>query len=252
MNTPNTNASGLQPQLSITAQQCYTDTPVVDRIKTLFTMAIGLTSEQSHKMDVESVTTRSKDITLNDITPVAKTMNVEITRRAQILFEQNALRRIPKPNHWSNTERTTWLNSHSLQTDDRDWVSRTIRAWINVQEGNISIALEEARSTGANITKRNKALMRLIEAFFLPELRTAMIRRHDSMSRPELDARNSDQRPLTFWELVCDKFNDPTWEPSSECFQDLHVDLSATFPLPLASHDTSIPHAEATTTDTSS
>jgi hypothetical protein len=42
----------------------------------------------------------------------------------------------------------------------------------------------------------------------------AFLGRHAVMPRPELDARNNEDRPPTFEEVIAKLFNDPSYEPT--------------------------------------
>ena len=107
--------------------------------------------------------------------------------------------------------------------------------FVREEEGKIEKAAKEKRGIGGNVSNANKSMMRLIEAYFLDEHRTLMIRRNNFLGRQELDARNSEQRNPTYFELVAKTFNDPLWIPHTSTFPDLHIELTESFPLPLAS-----------------
>ena len=46
------------------------------------------------------------------------------------------------------------------------------------------------------------------------------------LSRQELDARNSPERPPTVHEAIAEKFNDEDWKPWSQVYQTLHIDFA--------------------------
>ena len=60
---------------------------------------------------------------------------------------------------------------------------------------------------------------------------------YDSKSRQELDARNSERRPRTFFEKVTEKYNDEDWTPDSTVFDELYHEFSLSFPLHLYRND---------------
>lgn len=60
---------------------------------------------------------------------------------------------------------------------------------------------------------------------------------YDSKSRQELDARNSERRPRTFFEKVTEKYNYEDWTPDSTVFDEFHHEFSLSFPLHLYRND---------------
>ena len=79
--------------------------------------------------------------------------------------------------------------------------------------------------------------MRMFEACFLDQHWDSLIRMYDSKNRHELDARNSDRRPKSFFEKVVEKNNDEDWTPDSTVFKEFYREFSASFPLPLYRDD---------------
>eukprot|EP00957_Ditylum_brightwellii_P050737 3847175-Ditylum_brightwellii.AAC.1 len=59
------------------------------------------------------------------------------------------------------------------------------------------------------------------------------IKRNDLMTRQELYARNSTARRKTFWEVVSEKCNDPSWSLQSHVFPCFHHALSCSYALGL-------------------
>ena len=87
---------------------------------------------------------------------------------------------------------------------------------------------------GSNIRQSDKYKMRLYEAFFLEEFRDEFMRRNDSLSRTQLDARNSETQSVKpYHELVCNKYNNETWLPQSKIFPLFHHELMEMFELHL-------------------
>jgi len=54
-----------------------------------------------------------------------------------------------------------------------------------------------------------------------------------SLNRQELDARNNDARPMTYWQKVCLKHNNPDWEVLTDALPELHTDFSESILLKL-------------------
>eukprot|EP00957_Ditylum_brightwellii_P058652 4448350-Ditylum_brightwellii.AAC.1 len=74
--------------------------------------------------------------------------------------------------------------------------------------------------------------MRLYKAVFCLSFQNLFIRRHDSLSRQELDARNLSKRS-SFLEVVADKYNNPLWVPQSQVFAKFQYALSCSYALEL-------------------
>ena len=70
--------------------------------------------------------------------------------------------------------------------------------YLGSKSGSFIAELEEEMREipGSNIRYSDKYKMRLYEAYFLDEFRDALLTRNDSLSRQELDARNSEKRGL--------------------------------------------------------
>jgi hypothetical protein len=74
--------------------------------------------------------------------------------------------------------------------------------------------------------------LRLYHSLIDDEVVDSFISRHTVMDRPELDARNSSERPPTFEETLANKFNDPDFLPVTRVIPDLHDDFR--FPILLS------------------
>jgi hypothetical protein len=65
--------------------------------------------------------------------------------------------------------------------------------------------------------------MRLIMCLTQDDVKSAFLRRADARTRQELDARNSEVRPPTAFELIADRWNDEDFNPVapvSNCHED--------------------------------
>jgi hypothetical protein len=78
--------------------------------------------------------------------------------------------------------------------------------------------------------------LRFVHLFFDTDIEIAFKWSQDTMTRQELDARNSSDKPPDFFDLAVKKFNDATWIPATLEFPDLHDDFKETFNLPLRSY----------------
>ena len=71
-------------------------------------------------------------------------------------------------------------------------------------------------------------------ALLLDENRDQFVCQFDSLSRREIDARNSEDSPDDIWNLVCNEYNNPSWVPLTEQFPDMHSMFRVRMSLPLA------------------
>ena len=106
----------------------------------------------------------------------------EILRRAKLMEEEAK----PRPKGWSNPKRHQWLLDNPVSEEEKNWVRREFEAFLKKKDD--EAAAEEV--PGSNIRKSNCYKMRLYEAVFFEELRDALLKRNDSFSRAQLDARN--------------------------------------------------------------
>ena len=91
-------------------------------------------------------------------------------------------------------------------------------------------------SERTNITIDDR--LRLIEAFFSDEAKPKMWKTQESLSREELDARNSVLAVEDYFETVSNVFNDPGWMPTLATYPDLHPELATSRDLPLLDYRT--------------
>ena len=126
-----------------------------------------------------------------------------------------------------------WLKAHPLTGTKKAWVASRVNKFVSDIDEKANNEEIRKRETGASISRATKLKMRLFEACFLDEHRDTLIRMYDSKNRQELDARNSDRRPKTFFEYVTEKYNDEDWNPTSTVFEEFHHELSNSFLLPL-------------------
>lgn len=107
--------------------------------------------------------------------------------------------------------------------EDIQYVKSTVEDHIKT----INDALAEA-STNAQDTLQQSKIDRLrylcaIEEF--DDIRHAYLNSQDTMSREQLDGRNSDRLPPDFHDLTSEKFNDDEWEPLTSAMKTLHADF---------------------------
>ena len=73
--------------------------------------------------------------------------------------------------------------------------------------------------------------LRLYEAAADDNTKEAFLHKDDTLDRPALDARNHEERPKTYHEIMADNFNDPICVYNSLCLPDLHSVFSSSIEL---------------------
>lgn len=147
------------------------------------------------------------------VKPKAKILKDEVRRRA--LLCDNILPK-PRPNAWGVTELMEWLNANPIsQLEDvkflTDEVGRVKRIMFESRE-------QQAREDVVLQTgdwRGNLPFLRLIHCLGEDDIKYSYLHRHDPWSRPMLDARNSESRPPTVYETIADRWNSPTFNPST-------------------------------------
>ena len=80
-------------------------------------------------------------------------------------------------------------------------------------------------------------------ALLLDEFRPEFMTQFDSPPRVDIDARNSVNAPRNIYDIVSQKYNDPTWVPESDQYPQMHSMFERCMSLPLK------PNEEAMTTE---
>jgi hypothetical protein len=137
--------------------------------------------------------------------PVVKVLREEVVRRAAQLKIKPFKKSATKP------EIIEWLKSHAV-TDSMDEaflrfeVGKTYQAIMTQSEESAAAALESL--TNKNWTVNN--WLRLYHAGLCDEAKAKLRQADNVMTREELDARNSDARPSTYYEKVAELYNSDT------------------------------------------
>ena len=192
----------------------------------LFAMSIGLTPEETHQHREEALIA-SKCVTRTEIRVTSTLMGGEIKRRVSVLGVKEV-----RPRAWSIPKKEKWLVDHPVTQSEADFISNEIRKYLDKKQFSKARKDASAAANGEGIGEDKKRKMRLFEAIFHDNLRVHFLKRNDSKSCVEVDARNSkEHRPKSFWELAAEMFNDPKFSPSSRTFPDFHSKFSVSFPL---------------------
>ena len=73
--------------------------------------------------------------------------------------------------------------------------------------------------------------MRLYHSIVDDDVLPVYLSRNETLTRQELDARNSEQRKRSFFEVAADKYNDHNFNPTSLILPVLHSDFGTSYDL---------------------
>ena len=216
---------------SASARELFEKTEEVDRIRVLLAMSLGLERDLSKderlKAHVDGGRIERSKISLRG----KQEYNVEIVRRAQSQVADESKR--PRPSAWKNPKRFDWLVDNPVSTAESKWIYTKFDSLMD----KFDREAEDDIIPGSTFRVTDRYKMRLYEAYFFEEFRDLFIQRNDSLSRTQLDARNSESEAVKpYHEVVCDKYNDETWVPSTKLFPQFHHELADPFDLELPSH----------------
>ena len=206
----------------------YDDIPADEKLRVLLTMNLGQTIDLSKDARLLGHIHAGRVMRTRVSLRGKQEYNPEIVRRAECL-QLSGIKQ-PRPTQWKNEKRLSWLQEHPITGIESEWVLTTFMSIMTKLD-----ELAEADAVpGSNIRVSDRYKMRLYEAYFHEDFREEFLRRNDSLSRSGLDARNSaTQRVRPYHEIVCDKYNDASWVPSTKSFLFFHHELIETFTLPL-------------------
>ncbi|CAB9519239.1 hypothetical protein SEMRO_1001_G229770.1 [Seminavis robusta] len=187
---------------------------------------MGLTSEDGHKLGDIAVEPYCKLNKKNQTRFKAQNsiMVDEVKRRSIELGHKKQVR----PSNWKQGQLKTWLNDNPIKdASDTTYLLRIESVLCQATQNNFCEAATqkdaEAKSTQWRV---RKPFLRMIVAAFEDDVRKAMTSEGQCMERVELDARNSEERPPTFFEALANKYNDDNFIASTEILPELHLNFS--------------------------
>jgi len=209
--------------------------------KLLTTMLYGLcdadTGRQLWDLSLEAYkSVRQKSL----YAPVADEIKEEVTRRA----EYNGMDPMPKPKWWSKLKAEEWLIANPIQA------LRDINFLIET-EATVRAELEEEkkeRETIQELKRSNRNWNDIYPFLRLPccmcddRARDALLSKDNGWAQQELDARNHEDRPKTWFEVVADLHNDP----ENIYFTEVLPELSSRFVEPIELQFQDMPGGEIT------
>jgi hypothetical protein len=148
-----------------------------------------------------------------------------------------------RPSQWKKNKMVQWLLDNKMdatkQAKDHAYITNTIASY-KVFIANSNLSNGQARKANMDPDEHYKrgwygfkCHLRFYHTLLDDEIRESLSKAFSSMTREELDARNSSMRPPTFFELAAVKYNDPKWIPRSLPLPDLHDDFKYAMDLPL-------------------
>ena len=180
----------------------------------LIVMTIGLETE----IDADSSPWNS--IPRREIKPRKKDFQDEVKRRGTTSLPP------PRPNNWDVNQCITWLKENPLSGDDD-------LLFLRQESERVCQALRRAETETAmnnELTRTGQwrgptPIIRLAHCVVHDEVKPHYIRRNQAMTRRQLDDRNSADRPLTAYEIIANKWNDDSFNPSSSILE-VHPDFA--------------------------
>lgn len=159
-----------------------------------------------------------------DVKPSKDDLKTEVERRAKAMTPRTH----PKPKYWSVQQCWNWLNDRPLSsvadiTFLRTEVARQRQILLDMQQERASLADVAGSNWVGNVPH-----LRLILCFTEDDCRQAYLTRNRALSREELDQRNSPIRPQTAFEMIADRWNSISFNPTarpSECHPDFSTEI---------------------------
>ena len=154
--------------------------------------------------------------------PTSDDLKAEMQRRAKQFGIDT-----PKSKYYSKKKCTDWLIAHPiLEFNDIEFLKKTEQ---KIVDDILAEKAEKERMKNEKNEKEAREAWRTMEPYLrmhlcmvhesaIPEL----LKKDDVMDRPTLDARNNENRPLNWYEIVAKLWNDPTLVLTTEALPDLH------------------------------
>ena len=221
------NLYGCQSILSSKKKSCKTK---AEYFRVLYCMYSGCEGPARKRIDV-LLENKNSTVTLRSIKTMKKEAVGELLRRFSYLMlkEKGVLgfdRKIFRPANKSLEEIGTLFKSSffCLPTGEKLYLEFEMEAYLSHYEKELQIRLDELQQLGSEISKSDLRKMRLWEAIFLDSkyMRDKLVTLKHTMSREQIDARNSITGPLSLFQLAAEKYNDSNWVATSRIMPDLN------------------------------
>ncbi|GAX26549.1 hypothetical protein FisN_21Lu062, partial [Fistulifera solaris] len=180
----------------------------------VFSIGICVEGQPLLSLDTDPLKTLCLQLGKRNITPNTAMLRNEVVRRAKILGKPE------KPNHWSKTKATKWLEENPVtKTEDV--------AFLVLQVDKLK-RLECGQDADQNEALKGKQwrdrlpFLRLMHCLLDNEVKRLYLERYRHLSRPELDGKDSDVAPPDWKELLSAKWADPSFNPLTKA-SSVHV-----------------------------
>jgi hypothetical protein len=191
-----------------------------ENLAELMTMCFGLTSVDDRFLGQVQYEPYLSMKFKKKVTPTQKHLVEEVKRRSKCSNSN-----IPSCGYWSKDRLHKWLCDNPvseavdvmyLMNEEKKLHDSVVKS----KETKVATATEGGGRSASWTT--NDPYLRLYHCIFAEETRDALMRLNDVMTRAELDARNSAERPENFFEAVSRIFNDTNKIFVTDCVPDLH------------------------------
>jgi hypothetical protein len=178
----------------------------------LYVMCIGMKDSTGAPLIDLAVAPWSR-LKKTEVKPSLKDLVDEIGRRSPI-------NSIPRCSNWRAKKCNEWLtNNPILHEDDISFLvteSNRFKATIvdAVTEQQNGPSVNGTSGTSGGSWRGSVPYLRLILCLLENDIKEKYLRRGDTMSRQELDGRNSEQRDPTVYEMIADRWNSSDFNPT--------------------------------------
>ena len=168
-----------------------------------------------------------KSLKKKDIKPSLDCLREEIKRRSG--RDPNKTN-IPKPNGWNAPKCLNWLKANPITNDDDVTFLQKKAKEVKQVAANASQRTPESLENLPSDEIGNKwfgplPYLRLIHCLLEDDIKRQWIHRNDPKSIQEIDARRSDVRPETVFEMIANRWNSNSFNPTT-MVTSCHVDFS--------------------------
>jgi hypothetical protein len=193
----------------------------------LFSMIVGLIGGDGRQLgDTEAPPYLTMKFRKN-LVPTSVHYRNEVARRCNAMDIE-----APQCRYWNKDKLFTWLKQHPVTNLlEREWLLKEEQKLFDL----LTSAGKEKETVSATNWTDNLVWIRLYFCLYHEKARPFFLTKDDVMDRSELDARNSDNRPPTVYEVVAELFNDPELVFELDPMPDLHHFFDRVYHLDFAS-----------------
>lgn len=202
------------PDVTGSAATIYMESNQDKRV--LLAMAIGLTTPSGEALVNIDQPPWSNIKKRREVIPNQKNLLAEMKRRLTVLCKAG-----PRPANWTVAKITEWLIANPVKASaDTKFITEEINKFRDVIE-----AAEQSTVSATEKHWRGQVpYLRLIMTLTEDDIKQKFILHGTKKTRTELDARNSEVREQTVYELIAERWNDHTYNPVVPSFM-VHEDF---------------------------